>query len=255
MIKLEDVSLTLEGGSRILDGISLTIRKNEHWVLAGRNGSGKSKLLEIICGYTRQSTGRVVRFGDESPDLREIRRRIGYVASYLKSHIAFYDSVLDIVTGGYFGSIGLYDQTSAVLEERAGGLLHLMGLDGFEDRLFATLSDGEKQRALSARAFMIEPEIVIFDEPTAGLDILSREILLESLQSVVSATGASLIYVTHHVEEITSLFTHFALLQKGRLLHAGPLRDDELAARFGSLFDNRVVIAREEGRWYSRIAQ
>jgi len=255
MIELEQVSLTLEGGSRILEGITLCIRKNEHWVLAGRNGSGKSKLLEIICGYTRQSTGRVIRFGEESPDLREIRKKIGYVASYLKTHIAFYDKVLDIVTGGYFGSIGLYDTADAALEQRARELLHLMGLDGFEERLFVTLSDGEKQRVLSARAFMIEPQIVIFDEPTAGLDVLSRELLLDSLQSMVNATGASLIYVTHHVEEITSLFTHFALLQNGRLLHAGPLSDEELAARFGSLFDNRVMIAREEGRWYSRIVR
>ncbi len=253
MIELKNVSLVLEGGNTILGNVSLTIRDNEHWVLLGRNGSGKSKLLEIICGYTRQSSGTVTRFGEEMPDLREIRKRIGYVASYLKTHIASYDTVLDIVIGGYFGSIGLYDECDTRLRSRALELLQLCGLEGFEQRRFVTLSDGEKQRVLGARAFMIEPRIVIFDEPTAGLDILSRETLLHSLASAVQATGASLLYVTHHVEEITPLFTHFALLQKGTLVHAGVMDEQTLSDKIAPLFDNRVTIAREGGRWYSRI--
>lgn len=254
MIQLESVSLTLEGGQRILEDINLHIRKGEHWVILGRNGSGKSKMLEIICGYTRQSCGRVVRFGEENPDLREIRKRLGYVASYLKSHIAFYDTVLDIVIGGRFGSIGLYDESAPELRARAQELLHLNGLEGFDDRLFVSLSDGEKQRVLGARAFMADPEIVIFDEPTAGLDILSRESLLDSLETVSTARGVSLVFVTHHVEEIRTFFSHFALMRRGRLIHSGELDESCLDEKFSELFDGRVHIARENGRWYSRIS-
>ncbi|MBN1500004.1 MAG: ATP-binding cassette domain-containing protein [Spirochaetes bacterium] len=254
MIEVKNISLIINGGKKILENISFTVKKNEHWILLGRNGSGKSKLLEIICGYTRQSTGEVIRFGDPSPDLRKIRKRIGYVASYLNTQAAHYHSVINIVLGGYFGSIGLYDEITPSLEERAMNLLQLSGLKNFENRLYCTLSDGEKQRVLSARAFMVDPEIVIFDEPCSGLDILSREMLLDSLENVLSSSGASLIYVTHHVEEITPLFTHFALIMNGRFLDSGRLKDEALINGINRMFDNRVVIEKHAERWYSRVA-
>lgn len=253
MISLQNVSLRLEEGTEILHNIDLELKKNEHWALIGRNGSGKSKLLEVICGYQRPSSGTITRFGETLPDLRETRKRIGYVASYLKSRIADYNTVLDIVLGGHFGSIGLYDETDSQLAGHAADLLHLTGLVGFEGRRFVTLSDGEKQRVLSARAFMIKPDLVIFDEPTAGLDILSREQLLGSLGSIVTATGASLVYVTHHVEEITPLFTHCALMDRGRMIYSGILDRNVLENKIPPLFDGKVTVFYENDRWFSRV--
>ena len=223
IVQLDNVSF-IRNSNTILHDIDLRIAHGQHWAIIGQNGSGKTSLISIINGYHQPSEGKVCVLGRKfgSTDLRELRLHIGECSSEIRNMIHQWEPVRDIVLSGRFASIGLYQTPSAKDHERAGDLIDIFGLSGMSGRRFSTLSDGEKQKTVLARALMPEPELLLLDEPCAGLDIKAREELLTAVQKMtIMEGGPTLMYITHHIEEILPSITHVLALKKGKVIASG----------------------------------
>lgn len=208
----------------VLKDVAWQVRKGEQWSLVGLNGSGKTTLLKMINGYIWPTSGTMsvldTPFGEG--DLRELRKKIGWVSSALESQLRAHELPEEIVLSGKFASIGLYEAIQPEDAERAGELLEMMHCSHFASRPFGTLSQGEKQRVLIARALMASPELLILDEPCNGLDIFARERLLSLIDQLTESENApTMIFVTHHVDEILPCFTHTLLLKEGSVYQSG----------------------------------
>jgi len=256
MIRLENVSLDIFGSNRrILSSIDWEIGDAESWILFGRNGSGKTKLLEIIAGYIFPSEGMVSRFGygQLGSDIREIRKRIGYLSSILSEKFNREERVLDTVLSGIYATVGLYREPSSDEIKIASDLLGEIGLSDRMDDAIGHLSDGEKQKVFMLRALISKPDILILDEPSAGLDICAREDFLESLKKLANGRKHSLIYVTHHVEEIIPFFSKIFIIDDGKCFFKGRVDDAVNENIFASLFKRNIEIFKKGERLYSTV--
>jgi iron complex transport system ATP-binding protein len=254
VLSLRGVSLRRDGFS-LLSGVDWTIGHGEHWAVLGPNGSGKTTLLRIAAGYLQPSQGEVEVLGSVfgRADLRDLRRRIGWVSPTLEALQHPRDSVLDVVMGGLFATIGLFHEhpTSEQLE-RGADLLEAVGCSSLADRRFGVLSKGERQRVLTARAMISEPQLLVLDEPTAGLDIGAREDLLEALDVLTAAEdGPTVVLVTHHLEEIMPGFTHALLLSGGRVVSSGPRRDSLVAPLVSEAMGVELDLVEGAGRLWA----
>jgi len=256
MINLENISLDIYGSKRrILSDINWHISKGECWILFGRNGSGKTKLLEIITGYLYPSEGDVSRFGcgHIGSDIRELRKRIGYVSSVLREKFNREESLLDTVLSGLYASIGLYKKPTSFEREKAIALLAETNLAGRENDIIGHLSDGEKQKVLMLRALINDPDILILDEPATGLDIGAREDFLDSLKNIMKRRRHSLIYVTHHVEEITPIFGKIFIIDDGKCFFEGTVDEAINNNTFSTLFNRNIEVFKRGERLYSSL--
>lgn len=240
VLRLSGVGLT-RGARDLLDGVEWTVETGQHWVLLGANGSGKTSLTRIASLYEHPSRGCVEVLGERlgSTDVRRLRRRISLVSPAMADLIRPQLSAVDVVMCAKFAALEPwwheYDDDDRT---RAASLLHDQGVGFAADRPWGTLSSGERQRVLLARALMTDPGLVLLDEPTGGLDLGGRELLVERLNSVaLDPRAAPMVLVTHHVEEIPPAFTHLLALSHGRVLAAGPLattlNSDLLSECFG----------------------
>lgn len=238
-IRLEDVSL-VRSGKVILDRINWTVSPGGHWVLLGANGSGKTTLLQLLAGYLWPTRGRITvlgrRFGHT--DLRELRKSIGWVGSFLQVQVPFNQRPLDFMVSGKFASIGMFETPAEADYGFARELAEWLNCEEVLDRPYGVLSQGEKQRLLIARALIAKPRLLILDEPSAGLDLLAREQLLYTLEKLGRAAAApTLILVTHHLDEIMPVFSHVLVLKEGHILAAGAkdqmLEPGLMSAAFG----------------------
>jgi iron complex transport system ATP-binding protein len=230
----------IRNGFTILNDVSLHIARGQHWAIIGPNGAGKTSLVSIINGYHWPSEGHAEVLGCKfgSVDLRDMRRHIGECSSEIRNMIHGGESIDKIVISGKFGSIGLYEKPTREDYERADHLLDFFGLSKLKNRAFESLSSGEQQKTILARALMPEPQLLVLDEPCAGLDLRSREELLDSVQKMsVSPDGPTLIFITHHIEEIMPGITHALALRQGRVVAYGSkddvLTDEVLRTTFG----------------------
>ncbi|MFW6366973.1 MAG: ABC transporter ATP-binding protein [Spirochaetota bacterium] len=254
MISIDSVSLQLDPAAQpVLNNIQWTISSQERWILFGRNGCGKTKLLEVITGYRRPTSGSVTRFGypQSGHDIREIRKRIGYLSSPLLEKIHPRETARDIVTSGFYATAGLYDTPLKEHVAYADYLLHKAALYHRRDDIFSHFSDGEKQKLLLARAMTGKPDLVILDEPCSGLDIVAREELLHTLSSFFDESSAALIYVTHHVEEITPLFSHVFMLSQGNPFFCGLVEEGITTGQMSALFGLGVTIYTSKNRYHT----
>lgn len=232
---------------RILQNMTWTVKRGEHWAIVGANGAGKTALLNIINGYMWPSSGEVTVLGKKfgEYDLRELRKSIGWVSSALFERYNRFranEPTLDVVVSGKAASIGVYEHISDEVRQDAYELLHVFHCAQLADKPFNVLSQGEKQRVLLARAWMAQPELLILDEPCTGLDLLARENLLQAVQLLAAKSdGPTILYVSHHVEEIIPLFTHALLIKDGQIVAQGnkeqTLTDDRLSGLFGVPID------------------
>lgn len=215
----------------ILNHISWQIRKGEHWAVLGPNGAGKTTLLKMACGYIwANAGGKVYRNGQSLVDLRELRKSIGWVTISLVSQVPPDEIVIRTVVSGKFAQIGLYEYTGQKLLDadfnQARRFLVEMNCAHITNQKFGTLSQGERQRVLIARARMARPLLLILDEPCAGLDPGGRELLLQSIQNLVETRRQlGLILVTQHIEEIMPVFDKVAALKEGKIIEQGPKKD------------------------------
>jgi iron complex transport system ATP-binding protein len=240
---------------QILQNINWQVGEGEHWCLLGLNGSGKTTLLNMINGYIWPTEGSMEVLGKTFGefDLRELRKSIGWVSTSLQQKLYGSETAIKIVLSGKFATIGLYDQTDSEDLRRAEALMKALGCTALMERTYDTLSQGERQRVLIARALMASPKLLILDEPCTGLDVFAREQLLQMVAAVAAEKNApTIIYVTHHVEEILPVFTKTLLIKEGQVFAANETSDVLTSAIMSEFFEVPVDIQRRDGRnWLS----
>ena len=255
-LELRDVFYAGDGGKQIVHSINWTVQAGEHWAILGPNGSGKTTLLKLACGYLWPNAGgEIYRRGKTLVNLRELRRSIGWVTSTLAAEIPDREKVIRTVVSGKFAQIGLLegfggDATKADyrLAER---LLEQMGCARLRDQDFGTLSQGEQQKVLIARALMTKPYLVVLDEPCAGMDPGARENFLATLRTVGKQKKIpALIYVTHHIEEVLPLFRKTLVLQDGRVLYAGATSRVLTPHVLQELYGASLAVMKRRGRYW-----
>lgn len=247
------VGAGLTEGQPILWGIDWTVHRHERWVILGPNGSGKTSLLRLAAGTRLPSRGSVELLGSRlgRVNLRELRRHIGYASQALARALRPQLTVVDaVITARHAALEPWWHAYSTADRERAHDLLRQVGCEHLSDREFGTISDGERQRVLIARLLMPEPELLLLDEPTAGLDFSGRELLLHELDRIASDPETpAIVLVTHRFEEIPRSATHALLLREGTIVAAGPIEAVLNSERASSCFALPITIARAGGRW------
>jgi iron complex transport system ATP-binding protein len=240
------------GGRAILGPLDLSIGGSEHWVLLGPNGSGKTTALTLMGAWRQPSRGAVAVLGERlgRVDVRGLRRRIGHVSHRVAEQLRGELSVLEtVLTGRDATLVTWWQRFSDEDVSRATALLHTVGCAALADRTLATCSLGERQRVLIARALFGEHELLLFDEPAAGLDLPARELLLSAM---ATAREPTTVLATHHLEEIPSIATHAALLRDGRLTAAGPIVEVLAGGPMTECFGMPIVVEHDDGRWRAR---
>lgn len=252
---LANVSVYRDGVA-LLHAIDWRVQADERWVVLGPNGSGKTTLCQVASMDLHPSRGRVQALGETlgRTDVRALRARIGVTSDAVSTQVKPHLVARDVVMTAKFGALDpcwhRYDDADEV---RARAQLDRLGCGTLALRTFGTLSSGERQRVLVARALMPDPELLILDEPTAGLDLAGREALVTALSAVASDPDApATVLVTHHVDEIPPGFTHVLLLAGGRCVAAGPLLPTLTAETLSHCFGLPLRVEHRDGRWSAR---
>ncbi|MEH7012769.1 ABC transporter ATP-binding protein [Neobacillus niacini] len=224
VLHIENLSLR-RGEKWILQDLNWQIEKGQNWILFGLNGAGKTSILNLLNAYYFPTKGKISVLGMEFGKqylAERLRKQIGFVSSSLQQRFHQGDNAFEVVLSGAFASIGLYEPPTDEMRNKAVMLLKNLGCIDYANRNYETLSQGEKQRVLIARALMADPPLLILDEPTYGLDFIAREKLLESIEEIAKSPNApTMIYVTHHVEEILPVFNKTLLLKEGQIFASG----------------------------------
>lgn len=254
---LDVTGLTLQRGPKtLLRGLDWTIRPGEHWVVMGPNGCGKTSLLRALTGFLTPTAGDLTLMGAVygQTDWREIRRAVGLVSSALHAHIPGGEVAVETVISGRYDQLDFWGTATPADERAARALLRRLRLTEIVHREWAYLSQGERQRVLIARALAARPRLLILDEPCAGLDPVARAEFLVAMNDLTTdPDGPAVVLVTHHVEEITTGFTHALLLARGRRVTAGPLRSTLTSAHLSTAFGTPLRVRRNASGWHLRL--
>jgi iron complex transport system ATP-binding protein len=258
VLDLQDVTIR-RGTTTILDGLSWTVREGERWVVLGRNGAGKTTVLQVASGRMHPTSGTADLLGSRlgRVDVFELRPRIGLASAALAERIPGGEVVRDVVLTAAYGVTGRWREAyEDVDESRATDLMAAFGVERFADRRYGTLSEGERKRVQIARALMSDPELLLLDEPAAGLDLGGREELVSALAELAADRRSPvLVLVTHHVEEIPPGFTHLLLLADGRVHAAGPVDEVLTSENLSGAFGTPLRVDRVDDRWTARGAR
>lgn len=252
VLELVDVSVVRDGRA-LVEQVSWSVAEGERWVILGPNGAGKTTLLNIASSYLFPTTGTVSVLGEKlgSVDVFDLRPRIGMAGIAMAEKMPRRQTVLEtVLTAAYGMTAHWHENYETSDEERARLILDRLGMAEYADRRFGTLSEGERKRTLIARAIMTDPELLLLDEPAAGLDLGGREDLVRRLGRLArDPIAPSMIMVTHHVEEIAPGFTHVLMIRQGKVIAAGPI-DLELTSRnLSHCFGLPLIVERNGDRW------
>jgi len=255
VIDFNEVCLT-RGGRQILGPITWRVDEGQRWVILGPNGAGKTSLIAIAATLIHPTKGQA-RVLDEllgRVDVFELRHRIGLSSAALTDRIPPDECALDVVMTASWAVTGRWQEVYDLWDEsRALGMLSLFGVSQNKDQKFGSMSEGERKRIQIARALMPDPELLILDEPAAGLDLGAREDLLTRLSGLALDPAApTSLLVTHHVEEIPSGTTHALLLRDGGVVAAGPINEVLTSANISQAFGLTIDLSNENGRWFAR---
>jgi iron complex transport system ATP-binding protein len=254
VVHLAEVTVR-RGSAVLLDAVHWNVDVDERWVILGPNGAGKTTLLQIASAQMFPTSGRVHILGERlgAVDVTEIRPRIGVSSAALAGRVPSTETVIDVVVSAGYGVIGRWREQYDELDfARARDLLAAMGIAALADRLYGTLSEGERKRALAARALMADPELLLLDEPAAGLDLAGREDLLARLSVLaVDPFAPTTVLVTHHVEEIPAAFSHVLLLRAGRVVAAGPMEQTLTEQALSETFGSPLTLETRSGRFFA----
>lgn len=255
VLEMNDV-VVRRSGRHIVDQLSWTVNDDERWIILGPNGAGKTTLLQVADTLLYPTSGTVDILGERlgRTDVFGLRPLIGFASTALARQIPADETVLNVVLTAAYSVMGRWnEQYEGIDERRAMRVLAEWKLDGLADRLFGTLSDGERKRVQVARAVMTDPELLLLDEPTASLDLGAREELLQLLGGYAQAPGTpAMIMVTHHVEEIPVGFTHVMLMRDGKAVAQGPLRETLTRENLRETFGFPIAVIEHNGRWVAR---
>ena len=246
------------GGNALLDNIDWSVEEGERWVVIGPNGAGKTTLLQIAAARIHPTTGVAGILGEVlgTVDVFELRPRIGLASAALAERIPPEEMVRDVVVTASWAVTGRWREEYDVMDTgRADELLRAMGVSALADRRFSTLSEGERKRVQIARALMTDPELMLLDEPAAGLDLRGREELVGRLSLLAQDLDSpAMVLVTHHVEEIPPGFTDILMLREGKIVAAGPIEVTLTAENLSATFDLPLVVEKHGERWLARAA-
>jgi iron complex transport system ATP-binding protein len=255
VVDLAGVSI-VRNGSTLISDITWEVDEADRWVVIGPNGAGKTTLLQVISAQIHPSSGVAGVLGEVLGlvDVFELRPRIGLTSAALAERIPRGERVHDVVVSASYAVLGRWrEQYDELDHERADELLAQLRIDALANRTFGTLSEGERKRVQIARALMTDPELLLLDEPAAGLDLAGRETLVNTLGELAQDHYApASVLVTHHVEEIPTGITHAMLLKGGKIVAAGPLRDTLTAENLTETFDVELSLTEADGRWAAR---
>lgn len=254
VLDIADVTFR-RGQTQILHGIDLLVSAGEHWVLIGPNGAGKSTLLSFASAQVFPTSGTVDILGSRMGrvELAALRRLIGHVNPRhpLRSNL----TVREVVLTGLTGTVERPMRWEPAPEDvvKADAQIAEVGLTSRADAGWKVLSQGERGRALVARSLIAEPQLLLFDEPTTGLDVAAREQLLETIDALsLRSPELSTLLVTHHLEEIPETTTHAALISEGRLTAAGPIAEVLTSEQVSAAFDHPIEVGFADRRWSAR---
>jgi iron complex transport system ATP-binding protein len=255
VIEFADVTVR-RGSATLLDKISWRVAEGERWVVLGPNGAGKTTLLQVASAQIHPTDG-VAGILDEvlgTVDVFELRPRIGLTSAVLAERIPRIGLVRDVVVSASYAVVGRWREAYDELDhDRARELLDSVGAAHLLDRTFGTLSEGERKRVQIARALMADPELLLLDEPAAGLDLGGREDLVSTLSALaLDPASPATVLVSHHVEEIPPGFTHAMLIRSGKVVASGALAEVVTEEHLTETFDMPLVLTHEAGRWAAR---
>lgn len=241
------------GTKNLVEGVDWTVREGERWIMMGPNGAGKSTLLQIAAARMHPTSGDVGILDEVlgAVDVFELRPRIGLSSAQLAQQVPEEEKVQDAVVTASYGVTGRWREEYDIEDEgRALGLITQWGLSRLAHRRFGTLSEGERKRVLIARALMTDPELMLLDEPAAGLDLAGREKLVAQLAEVAQDEFApALVLVTHHLEEVPPGFTHALLLREGSVVKAGPIEQTLTEEHLSAAFGMELKVSVQDGRY------
>ena len=246
------------GDATLLRDVSWTVGSDQRWVVLGANGAGKTTLLQVAAGTIRPDAGSVDLLGEslDETDLDDLLPRVGWASAALADRLPGDERVLDVVlTASYAAVRRGAERYDPVDDARARDLLAQLGCRQLVERRFGTLSEGERKRVQLARALMTDPELLLLDEPAAGLDLGGREALLRTLTRLAQdPTAPAMVLVSHHVEEVPAGFTHGLLLRDGAVVAAGRLTDVMTSAHLSACFGLPLRVHRHGDRYTAKAA-
>jgi iron complex transport system ATP-binding protein len=243
------------GQALLLDDVSWRARAAERWVILGPNGAGKSTLIALAAARLHPTSGTVRILGEQlgRVNVADLRPRIGLSTATLAGQVPPQETVRDVVVSAGYGVVGRWRERYDEMDfDRADELIAAMGVSALADRAFGVLSSGERKRVLAARALMTDPEMLLLDEPAAGLDLSGREDLLARLTILAADPYApTSVLVTHHVEEIPVGYSHVLLLRAGRTVAAGPIADTLTDETLSAAFGMSLQLQARRGRFFA----
>jgi iron complex transport system ATP-binding protein len=250
----------LRRGGRLLVGpVDWQVELDERWVVIGPNGAGKTSLLRIAAAMEYPSGGTATVLGERlgRVDMGELRQRVGLSSSALAQRVPDSELVRDLVVSAGYAVLGRWRESYDDVDyDRAVDTLESVGAEHLTDRTYGTLSEGERKRVLIARALMTDPELLLLDEPAAGLDLGGREELVARMSDLAADPDSpALVLVTHHVEEIPPGFSHCLILSEGQVVAAGLLNDVMTAENLSTAFGQAIAVDVIDGRYFARRAR
>ena len=254
---IDFANVTLRRGRQTLIGpVTWSVELDERWVVIGPNGAGKTSLLRIAAAFEHPSSGTAFVLGERlgRTDMSELRSRVGLSSSALSQRMPDGEVVRDLVVSAGYAVMGRWRENYEDVDyEQAIDMLESIGAEHLAERTYGTLSEGERKRVLIARSMMTDPELLLLDEPAAGLDLGGREELLARLEDLANDPDSpALVLVTHHVEEIPRGFSHCLILSEGKVVDAGLLSDTLTAANLSTAFGQAIALEIVDGRYFAR---
>ena len=249
--------ITLRRGGKTLVGpVTWAVELDERWVVIGPNGAGKTSLLRIAAAMEHPSSGTAYVLGERlgKTDMSELRARVGLSSSALSQRVPDGEVVRDLVVSAGYAVLGRWrERYEDVDYEQAVDMLESLGAEHLAERMYGTLSEGERKRVLIARSLMTDPELLLLDEPAAGLDLGGREELVSRLADLAADPDApATVLVTHHVEEIPPGFSHGLILSEGKVVASGLLTDVLTSENLSAAFGQSIALDIIDGRYFAR---
>jgi iron complex transport system ATP-binding protein len=254
---IDFAKITLRRGRQTLVGpVTWSVELDERWVVIGPNGAGKTSLLRIAAAFEHPSSGTAFVLGERlgRADMSELRSRVGLSSSALSQRMPDEEVVRDLVVSAGYAVMGRWrERYDDVDYGQAIDMLESVGAEHLAERTYGTLSEGERKRVLIARSMMTDPELLLLDEPAAGLDLGGREELVARLADLAADPDSpALVLVTHHVEEIPQGFSHCLLLSEGKVVDSGLLSDVLTAENLSTAFGQSIALENIDGRYFAR---